>query len=268
MNSFARFFRRLFSYLGMAANTEFDKRADPRVQIDQVIEEARLNHEKLSQQAAIVIGNAHHLEAQITKKINEVDGFESNARQAVLMADQARRAGDTSRALELTNAATAFASQLSAAESSLEELRALYDEAQKAATAAKEAVATNAVALQTKLAEKTELLNKLEQAKMQEKINEARRTIADGINATGATPSFDQIREKIELRAAHAKGTADLQADSVESKMMEVQRATLAVTANARLDEIRKNLGLAVPEADVQDSVSSPLKTASNPLAN
>jgi phage shock protein A len=57
-------------------------------------------------------------------------------------------------------------------------------------------------------------------------------------------PTLDEVRDKIEQRYAKAKGMSDLQGMSVESKMLEVEQASVNFEAQARLSEIRSKLGI------------------------
>ena len=67
-------------------------------------------------------------------------------------------------------------------------------------------------------------------------------------------PTLDEVREKIETRYAKAKGMAELQDMSVESKMLEVGQASINVEAQARLSEIRSKLGIGEAEAPGADA--------------
>ena len=222
----ANFFTRLFAYFGASANAEFNKRADPRIQLDQALDEARERHQLLTTQAATVIGNQHHLEARIRRREQERDTLMASTRQAILMAEEATRKGDEARFADMERAATAFAAQLTSAESELESMASLLEDAKVASQQAKEAVAHNHMALQNKLNERQSLLSQLEQAKMQEAINEATKTMGE-LAIPGKTPSLDQVRDKIEARAAAAKGGAELQRDTVSGQMMEVDRKSV-----------------------------------------
>ena len=57
-------------------------------------------------------------------------------------------------------------------------------------------------------------------------------------------PTLDQVRDKIEARYAKALGTAELTETSVENRMLEVEQAQVNSEAQARLAEIRSQLGL------------------------
>lgn len=71
-------------------------------------------------------------------------------------------------------------------------------------------------------------------------------------------PTLDQVREKIEGRYAKAQGVSELQGQSVESKMLEVEQATRNVEAQARLSKIRSQLGLDTGTADASEVEAAP----------
>src|SRR6185436_7683569 len=174
----------------------------------------------------------------------------ANTKQAVLMADEAGKAGNTAKAEEYGSAAEAFANRLIALEHEIEETKSLALQSTQASEQAKAAVAQNSAALQKKLAERQKLLSQLDQAKMQETMNKAMATISETVGED--VPTFDQVRDKIEARYAKAKGMSELTGESVESRMLEVEHASMNVEAQARLSEIRTQLGLAPSAEDGQ----------------
>ena len=220
---------------------QVDERADPKVQIQQAIEEAQRQHEGLSQQAAAVIGNQRQLEMKLSRHMSDVEQLQASARQALTLADQARAKGDEAKAQEYEQTAQVFATQLVSAESSMEDLKGLHDQALQAAEQAKKAVEQNAMLLQQKLSERTKLLSQLEQAKMQETVSASLRQMSE-LAAPGNTPSLGEVREKIERRYANALGQAELAQNSVEGRMLEVQKSTLDMAGNARLEQIRASM--------------------------
>ena len=60
--------------------------------------------------------------------------------------------------------------------------------------------------------------------------------------APGNTPSLDDVRERIERRYANAMGRAELAGNSVEGRMLEVQKSTLDMAGASRLDQIRQSM--------------------------
>jgi phage shock protein A len=181
------------------------------------------------------------LEMRLNRQLGEVEKLQASARQALVLADKTRAAGDADKATEYENAAQAFATQLVAAEQSMEDLKRSHDEALQAAEQARGAVEQSRMRLQTTLAERTKLMSQLEQAKMQEHVAASMRQVNE-LSAPGNTPSLSEVRDKIEARYANALGQAELAQSSVEGRMLEVQKATLDVAGASRLDQIRASM--------------------------
>ncbi len=255
-----RLLRRTWRYLVAALSGKLDQMSDPKVQIEQAIEEAKQQHALLSQQAAAVIGNERELQLKLTRAVEETEKLQANARQALLLAEQAREAGDQAKAASYEDSARAFATKLVSAEASMRDLHAMSERAAQASEQARSAVETNALALQKKIAERTKLLSQLDQAKMQEQLNRAMAGMTE-VAAPGDTPSLDEVRDKIESRYARALGEAELQSTSVEARMLQVERASIDAEGAARLESIREGLGLPGPSAT---PAVEPSKKASN----
>ena len=234
--------KRWWKYMGAKVNSVFNEKADPKVQLEQAITEAQEQHRRLKEQAANVIANQKQNEMRLEATMGELEKLNRNAQQALLMADEAIKRGDQAKADEYTSAAEAFANQLISKEKEVENLKAMSLQATQAAEQAKTAVQQNSRVLQQKLAEKQKLLSQLDQAKMQEQMNKAMSTLSEQVGED--VPTLDEVREKIETRYAKAKGMAELQDMSVESKMLEVEQASINVEAQARLSEIRSKLGI------------------------
>ncbi|WP_327005739.1 PspA/IM30 family protein [Dactylosporangium sp. NBC_01737] len=230
-----------WKYLMALFGAKIDEHADPKVQIQQAIEDAQRQHQALVQQAAAVIGNQRQLEMRLSRQMGEVEKLQGSARQALLLADKARAEGNEAKAAEYEQTAQIFATQLVAAEQGMEDMKTLHDQSLNAAAQARRAVENNAMLLQQRLAERTKLLSQLEQAKMQETVAKSLESMS-GLAAPGNTPSLDEVREKIERRYANAMGRAELASNSVEGRMLEVQRTTLDMAGSSRLDQIRASM--------------------------
>jgi phage shock protein A len=241
-------FRRFWKYLTAKMNSSFNEKADPKIQLEQAIMEAQEQHRRLKEQAANVIANQKQSELRLNRAMEQLEKLNGNARQAVLMADEATRKGDAAKALEYTTAAEAFANQLIAIEHEVEEQKTLSLQSAQAAEQAKAAVQQNSSALQKKLSERQRLLGQLDQAKMAEQMNKAMASLSETVGED--VPTLDEVREKIEARYAKAKGMQELTDTSVESRMLEVESAARNSEAQGRLAEIRAQLGLAPAAAD------------------
>jgi phage shock protein A len=241
-------FKRWWKYWGAKLNARFNERADPKVQLEQAITEAQDQHRRLKEQAASVIANQKQGEMRLNRAMQEYEKLNGNARQAVLMAEEATKKSDEGKATEYTNAAEAFANRLIGLEREIDDLKALVLQASQASEQAKTAVKQNANALQTKLAERQKLLSQLDQAKMQEEMNKAMATLSEAVGED--VPTFEEVRDKIEARFAQAKGAAELTGESVEARMLEVEQASMNTEAQARLAQIKAELGIAPSESE------------------
>jgi phage shock protein A len=258
-NPFVKGWRYLMAMFG----AKIDEHADPKVQIQQAIEEAQRQHQALVQQAAAVIGNQHQLEMRLSRQMSEVERLQGMARQALVLADRSRTAGDEAEAQKYEQTAQTLAAQLVSAEQSTEDLKALHDQALGAAGQARQAVENNAMILQQKLAERTKLLSQLEQAKMQETVARSLESMSS-LAAPGTTPSLDEVREKIERRYATAMGRAELAGNSVEGRMLEVQKSSLDLAGSARLEQIRASMAGDQLGGQSQPAVDQATRTADN----
>ena len=234
--------KRWWKYVGTKLGMSFEERADPKVQLEQALDEAQEQHRRLKEQAASVIANQKTTEMQLERKMEELEKLNANARQAVLMADEATTKGDAAKATEYTHAAEAFANRLIALEAEIEGLKAMALQAAQASDQAKAAVTQNSAVLQKKLAEKQKLLSQLDQAKMQEQLNVTLGSLSETVGQD--VPTLDEVRRKIEQRSAKASASAELQGSTVESKMLEVEHAAMNTEAQARLEQIRSQRGL------------------------
>ncbi|MDP9388722.1 MAG: PspA/IM30 family protein [Actinomycetota bacterium] len=239
--------RRISRYISAALTGRFNELADPKVQLEQALAEAQEQHRRLTEQAANVIANQKQAELRLNRAMEELEKVNASARQAVLMADETTRRGDTAKAAEYTRAAEAFANRLISVEREVESLKALSLQAAQASDQAKGAVTRNSVALQKKLSERQKLLSQLDQAKMQEQMNVTMSALSQTVGQD--VPSLDEVRDKIEQRYARAVGRAELEGQTVESRMLEVEQAAIDSEAQARLSQIRSQLGLSAAPA-------------------
>ena len=234
--------RRTWRYLTAALTGKFNEVADPKVQLEQAIMEAQEQHRRLKEQAANVIANQKQTEMRLNRAMEELESVNAKARQAVLMADDATKKGDTKRATELTHAAESFANRLISIEKEVESLKQLHLQSTQASDQAKNAVQQNSIVLQKRLSERQKLLSQLDQAKMQEQMNKAMSQLSETVGQD--VPSLEEVRDKIEQRYARAMGASELQGETVESRMLEVEQAAMDSEAQARLSQIRAQLGL------------------------
>jgi len=238
------YLKKRWNYLVAKLSNSHETNADPKVQLEQAISEAKDQHHRLREQAAYVVANQKQTEMRINQALEKLEKTNANVRQAVLMAEEAQKAGDDTKLESYTSAAEQFANRLITLEEDIENLKGMHFQASESADQAKDAVKQNSALLQKRLSER------LDQAKMQETVNAAMSTLGESIDDD--LPTFDQVREKIEARYAKASAIAELTETNVEARMMEIEEAARGVEAHARLDRIKADLGLGIaaqPEA-------------------
>jgi phage shock protein A len=257
-------FAKAWNYVSAWFSAKVDEKADPKIQIQQAVEDAQRQHANLTAQAASVIGQQHQLELQLDRKLAEIESLNQQARQALVLVDQSRAAGDEAKAADFEQTAGQIANQLVTAESEATNLKQLHDQSIGAARQARQAVEDNKLRLQEKLAERTKLLSQLEQAKMQEQVSASLNQMSQ-LSAPGNTPSLDAVRDKIEKRYANALGQADLAQGSMEGRMLEVKRATTNMAAQSKLAEIRASMGAQHGGDMPQAGAAQPVTAESQP---
>ena len=240
--------RRFWKYLAVKLRVRHEERADPKVQLEQAIQEAKEQHKRLTEQAANVIANQKQAQTRLDRAVAESEKASASARQALLLADQENRMGNADAVARFEEAAEVFAAKLVDLEPQIQELERQLLQSTTAAESAKEAVAQNAATLQQKLGEREQLLSTLDQARMHESMNKAVAQLTATIGED--VPTFEEVRNKIDQRLARAQGLAELQAASrppVDARLAEIEQAQRTAEARTRLAELRTSLGL--PEA-------------------
>ena len=240
--------KRRWKYLTARLAGRWEETADPKTQLEQAIGEAREQHRRLKDQAANVIANQKQTEMRLNRAITELERVTVNARRALMMAQEALSGGNQSKAKSYNSAAEQLAGRMVTLEQEIESLKGLLFQTSEAADQAKAAVSQNSLSLQEKLRQRQRLLSQLDQARMQEQMNEAMTSLSEAVGEE--LPTFNEVRDKIESRYAKAKGMAELAEGGPEVSMLEIEEAARNKDAKARLDQMRENLGLPSPATD------------------
>jgi len=242
--------KRWWKYLGIKLRVLQEERADPKVQLEQAILEARAEHRRLSDAAAIVVAQQKQAQDRLDAKVEECEKAKASAGQALLMVDREVRLGHADKVTTFSTAAESLAGRVLGLEREIRELDEHLLDATRAAEHAKDAVVQNSNALQRKLDEKESLLSVLDRAKMQEALNGARSQLDDVMGAD--VPTFVDVERKIHTRHAVAQARGELSALQASSRidpgMVEIEAAQRRAEAQALLAQMRSRLGLSAPE--------------------
>jgi phage shock protein A len=101
---------------------------------------------------------------------------------------------------------------------------------------------SNALRLQELAAKRMQLVGQLEQAKMQETVNSAVDSISTSMEID--SPSLASVEDKINKRLAEAKAHTELREATPEGAEAELKESISLAQADARLADLRKELGL------------------------
>ena len=236
------FLERLWGYLKTLFRTRAEQAMDPEIEVEQAISEARARDQQLRIQAAKVVAHRTMLERNIEDAAEEMGKAKEMAKQALVKADEATTAGDTEGSEKWNRAAQSLAMRLQAAENNLDSLKKQYEIAPDQAESAKRAVQQNAMRVQELAARRMELLGSLQQAKMQETVNRAVESMSATLEEE--SPSLERVEEKIQQRFSEAQAHAELRSATPEGAEAELREAVSLTQADAKLDELRAELGL------------------------
>jgi phage shock protein A len=142
------FFKRLWGYIKTLFRTTAERAMDPEIEIEQAIQEARAQDQKLRNQAAKIIAHRTQIEAKIERSADEVGEAREMAKQSLMKAEAAKTAADMDGMQKWTRAAQSLAMKLQAAENTLGGFKEQYEIAVTQAESAKGAVEQNAMRLQ------------------------------------------------------------------------------------------------------------------------
>lgn len=237
-------FAKGWNYLKASLDKKVDDAADPKVLVHQAMQGARQQHQAVADQAAAVIGNAKQLEIAMGTKARQLDEVQGQIRQTLQLAENARTQGDTAKAAQLDAQAEQLAGRLVALESDLENTRQLHGQAVQAAEQAKQAVSESEQRLRETLAQEDQLLLQATQAEMQHRTVES-MTSLEGAGG-GNSPTFEEIRNKIESRYTTALGKQELAEATGATSAAQLDAAALTRESEGRskLEQIRASMGL------------------------
>lgn len=231
-------FAKGWKYLTASLDQKIDENADPMVQIKQATDAAKEQHQKISEQAASVIGNKNQLEMKLNRLLADQKDLQQKARNAIEVSDNE---ADPVKKQESLNVAEIYATQLVSVEQQIEETKALHSQAVSASEQATRQVKESEARLHEQLGQIDQLSSQVKQTKMQEASTKAMDQIT-ALDPDRDVPSLDQVREKIERRYADALGAQELMHNTMGDRIQEIDAAGADMRASAKLEEIRAQM--------------------------
>ncbi|KAA0918684.1 PspA/IM30 family protein [Dietzia sp. ANT_WB102] len=237
-------FAKGWNYFKASLDKKVDDNADPKILVHQAMAGAREQHKAVAEQAAAVIGNAKQLEIAMGTKARQLDEVQGQIRQTLQASEKARTEGDTARAQQLDAQAEQLAGRLVALEQDLDHTKQLHGQAVQAAEQAKQAVSESERRLRETLAQEDQLLLQATQAEMQHRTTESMTSLQGA--GGGNSPTFEEIRAKIEGRYTTALGKQEL-AEAMggpSTAQLDAAALTRESEGKSKLEQIRASMGL------------------------
>ena len=136
--------------------------------------------------------------------------------------------------------ATAYIGQLQQAQLDLSKTGQQLDHASRASEQARKARDNYILQMQRRTAEAMQLINQSKQAKLQEQLAQTMETFNLGDDAS----TFNEMRERIDRRAAAAEAKMQLGAASVDNQLHEIEQEALNMQLQDKLLEYKRSMGL------------------------
>ena len=136
--------------------------------------------------------------------------------------------------------ATAYIGQLQQAQLDLQRTVHQHEHSQLASKQALKARDNYMLQMQRRTAEAMQLINQSKQAKLQEQLAQTMASFQIGDDAG----TFDEMRDKIDRRAAAAEARMQLGTTSVDNQMQEIEKEAMDMQLQDKLLQYKKDMGL------------------------
>ncbi|PYS50980.1 MAG: hypothetical protein DMF68_05725 [Acidobacteria bacterium] len=222
MGLWSRFKRSMRSLFGGIV----EKTEDPERILQQTIRDMRDRVPELNNSVAQVMAtekllakNKERLEAQVVELDSKIKASVKMGRDDI---------------------ATAYIGQLQQAQVDLQKTSQQLEHATLASKQAVKARDNYVLQMQKRSAEAMQLINQSKQAKLQEQLAQTMETFNLGDDAS----TFNEMRERIDRRAAAAEAKMQLGAASVDTQMQDIEREAMDMQLQDKLLEYKREMGL------------------------
>ncbi|HEV2762478.1 MAG TPA: PspA/IM30 family protein [Pyrinomonadaceae bacterium] len=235
MGAWARFKRSMRAMFGgMVERTE-----DPELILQQTIRDMRDRVPELNNSVAQVMATERLLAKSKERLSEQVVDLDSKIKAAVKMGRD--------------DVATAYIGQLQQAQLDLQRTGQQLEHASRASQQALKARDNYVMQMQRRTAEAMQLINQSKQAKLQEQLAQTMATFQLGDDAS----TFNEMRDKIDRRAAAAEAKMQLGSASVDTQMQEIEREAMDMQLQDKLLEYKRQMGV-LPESTTRQTPALP----------
>ncbi|QUV82358.1 PspA/IM30 family protein [Chloracidobacterium sp. D] len=214
-----RLFRSIFGGI-------IDAAEDPELILQQVIRDMRDQVPKLNESVAQVMSNEKLLEREVATLEREITELDSKIKAAIKMGRD--------------DIATTYIASMQEKQNSLARAKEQLVVAKKASQQAIRFRDDYLLKMKRKQDEAMQLISESKRARMQEQLAATMASFQVG----DAAGSFDEMREKINRRAAAAEARMELSMSGVDSQMAQLEREVYNVQAQDALIAYKRQIGL------------------------
>jgi phage shock protein A len=222
MSTWRRFRRSLSALFGGLV----EKTEDPELILQQTIREMRDRVPELNNSVAQVMATERLLAKNKDRLAQQVVDLDSKVKASIKLGRD--------------DLATAYIGQLQQAQLDHQRTSVQLQQAEIASKQALKARDNYMIQMQRRTAEAMQLINQSKQAKLQEQLAQTMESFQLGDDAS----TFNEMREKIDRRAAQAEAKMQLGAASVDAQMQDIEREVLDMQLQDKLLEYKRSMGL------------------------
>jgi phage shock protein A len=237
-----RLFRSIFGGI-------IEKAEDPELILQQTIRDMREKVPQMQNNVAQVMATQKLLEKEVVILEREIKEYDAKVKASITQGRD--------------DIAKTYITALQEKQIALERSRAQLETARTASEQAKRFLENYILQVKKKTAEAQQLVNEARAAKMQEQLSQTMASFQIGDDAG----TFQEMREKIQRRAAAAEARMDLATSGVETKIADIERESLNIQVEDTLLAYKRQMGMvpeappAVPSAPVIDAEASAEKS-------
>jgi phage shock protein A len=206
-----------------------EKTEDPELILQQTIRDMRDRIPDLNNSVAQVMATEKLLAKNKDRLEQQVIDIDSKIKASIKM--------------NRDDIATAYIGQLQQAQLDLQRTGHQLEHATLASKQALKARDNYMLQMQRRTAEAMQLINQSKQAKLQEQLAQTMASFQIGDDAQ----TFDEMRDKIDRRAAAAEARMQLGTASVDSQMQEIEKEAMDMQLQDKLSAYKREMGL-LPE--------------------
>jgi len=208
--------------------------------LELAIADLREQHRMIVDQAAQIVAAAAQEQALLDRAVAQHERLTASAHQAVRSADEADGVGRADEAARWEATAEALATRILSTEREIEERRTAVATADEAATRAREVVERSAAAVQTRIAAYQRLRSDLDEARLQEQLNDTLRRLDPTAGGPGTATA--ELGRTIEERLATARALTEIRSEPASARRLQLEQELSQLDARTVVSGMRRDL--------------------------